>query len=78
VTEGPNRGDHLTLYEDGHFESDTWGTGTFKINGTNLILLYEYTFGKAAFECKLFRPFFWGKPRIKIDQNLNYYYIRTD
>ncbi len=78
VTEGPNHGDHLTLFEDGHFESDTWGTGTFKINGTKLTLLYNYSFGKAAFECKLFRPFFWGNPRIRIDPNLNYYYIQTN
>ncbi|MDO1445189.1 hypothetical protein Q0590_02950 [Rhodocytophaga aerolata] len=39
--EGPSRGDQLTLKKNGQFESDTWGNGSFAIDGSALVLSYN-------------------------------------
>ncbi|RZK58781.1 MAG: hypothetical protein EOO91_07260 [Pedobacter sp.] len=76
--EGPNKGDNLLLKQNGEFESDTWGKGTYKINGTRLNLSYSYSYGQAAYECSIYRPYFWGKPRISINSDLGYFFEKID
>ncbi|HEY0772282.1 MAG TPA: hypothetical protein VGD31_18300, partial [Sphingobacteriaceae bacterium] len=55
VVEGPKQGDKLTLKENGEFESDTWGRGKYLIRGSKLQLTYNYQYGKAGFECGIYR-----------------------
>ena len=74
TAEGPKQGDAITLKENGSFESDTWGKGTYKLSGSTLNLNYTYEFGKAEFETNIYRPLFVGNPRIRISEDLNYYF----
>jgi hypothetical protein len=76
--EGPSNGDILILKENGHFESDTWGNGTFEINGSTLDLSYAYELGNAEFQCSIYRPLFWGSPRINMDRDLRYYFKKIN
>ena len=78
--EGPNKGDYLILKSNGEFESDTWGKGTYKINGSRLELNYTYQYGQAeaGYNCIIYRKFFWGKPRISINSDLGYFFEKTD
>jgi hypothetical protein len=76
IVEGPKTGDYLILKENGTFESDTWGNGTYVINGSEIILNYKYELGLASFECKIYRPLFLGKPRISVCKDLDYYFKR--
>lgn len=76
IVEGPSQGDKLILKEDGTFESDTWGNGTYSINGSQLDLNYRYEFGEAGFSCCFYRPMFWGQPRINIVKDLGYYFSK--
>lgn len=72
--EGQKTGDYLYLKENGTFESNSWGNGTFIIDGSDLELSYTDKFGKSIFECSVYRPFFFGKPRISISRDLDYYF----
>ena len=78
VAEGPNQGDHLILKKNGEFESDTWGKGRYTISGSKLRLKYNYEFGRAGFECSIYRRFFWGEPRLSVVRDLNYYFAKKD
>jgi hypothetical protein len=78
VADGPNQGDKITLKENGNFESDTWGNGTYKLKGSTLKLNYKYEFGKAGFEINIYRTMFYGKPKLSIEKDLNYYFERID
>ncbi|MFC3559431.1 hypothetical protein [Pedobacter jamesrossensis] len=70
VPEGPNEGDKLILMNNGDFKSDTWGRGTYKIEGTRI----TFNTHELGFQTKLYRPFFLGKPRISISSDLGYYF----
>lgn len=74
IVDGPKTGDYLLLKENGTFESTTWENGTYKIIGSKLALKYKYEMGEAAFECGIYRPFFFGTPRISIESDLDYYF----
>lgn len=74
IVDGPKTGDILNLKENGTFESNTWGKGTYTINGSNLELNYNDNFGKSSFECGIYRPLFFGEPRISICSDLDYYF----
>lgn len=76
--DGPNQGDKLLLKKDGTFQSDTWGEGTYKINGTNLDLSYKYEYGRAGYKMMICRSFYWGKPRLSIIRDLEYYFEKND
>ncbi|MFD2162483.1 hypothetical protein ACFSJU_08760 [Paradesertivirga mongoliensis] len=78
VAEGPSKGDKLILKENGDFESDTWGKGVYKLDGSRLQLNYSCEFGKAGFETSIYRRFFWGKPRISIERDIGYYFRKKD
>ncbi len=36
--EGPHKGDYLILKDNGEFDSDTWGNGTYQVSGSRLKL----------------------------------------
>lgn len=74
IVDGPKTGDILNLKENGTFESDTWGKGTYIINGCDLELSYNDVFGKSGFELGIYRPLFFGEPRISVCRDLNYYF----
>ena len=76
VVDGPSTRDYLLLKENGTFESNTWGNGTYKINGSKLAFKYKYEMGEAGFECGIYRPFFFGTPRISICKDLDYYFLK--
>ena len=78
IADGPGQGDTLILKENGDFENGTWGKGTYHISGSKLSLTYEYEFGKAGFETSIYRPLFWGKPRIGVVKDLDYYYKKIN
>jgi len=78
VAEGPNLNDKLTLNDDGNFESDTWGKGTYEINGSDLELTYQYELGNAGFELTIYRPMFWGEPHLYVVKDLGYYFAKVD
>jgi len=70
VPEGPDQGDNLVLFNNGNFKSDTWGDGTYKIEGSRI----TFNTSELGFQTSLYRPFFFGKPRISISSDLDYYY----
>jgi hypothetical protein len=74
VVEGPNQGDVLTLNDNGSFESNAWGKGTYKLSGSKLILNYGVAYNQFTF----YRPLFLGKPRISVVRDLNYYFKKID
>lgn len=76
LPEGPSRGDSLKLKENGTFESDTWGNGTYILNGSELNLTYEH--GTAGFQTNISRPLFWDEPRIDIESDLCYYFKKIN
>lgn len=78
AAEEPRQGDRLTLKPDGQFASDTWGTGRFRLNGSRITLEYVYEYGKASNSYTIYRPFFWGRPRIKVNADLDHYFGRVD
>lgn len=77
IVDGPNTGDILNLKENGTFESNSWGNGTFIINGSDLELCYKNEFGKSSFECGIYRPLFFGEPHISICRDLDYYFKKN-
>lgn len=74
IVDGPKTGEYLLLKDNGTFESTTWGNGMYEINGSKLALKYKYEMGEAAFDCGIYRPFFFGTPRISIQSDLDYYF----
>jgi hypothetical protein len=77
IVDGPKTGDILNLKENGTFESNSWGNGTFIINGSDLELSYKDEFGKSSFDCGIYRPFFFGEPHISICRDLDYYFKKN-
>lgn len=81
VFEGPrpiSQGvDTLVIKNDNTFDSQTWGTGTYKVKpsifGTRIDLTYDYEMGKAGYEMLVTSPLF-GQERIWLDYDLNYYF----
>jgi len=79
LLEGPGRrGEKLFLLEDNKFKSDTWGNGTYKLKytfgGTRIDLTYNYEFGKASYHTSINRSYFFGKPQILLDKDLEFYF----
>jgi len=70
VAEGPREGDNLILLENGNFKSDTWGSGIYKIEGSRI----TFKTHELGYQTNLYRPFFWGEPRISISADLDYYF----
>ena len=81
LIDGPNFGDTLKIYSNNRFESQTWGNGKYRLkhslNGTKIDLTYKYEFGNAGYEMNIYRTFF-GKPRIDLDSDLEYYFEKVD
>lgn len=71
--------DTLILNKDNTFDSKTWGTGTYKVKpsifGTSIDLTYEYEMGKAGYQMLVTSPLF-GKERLWLDSDLNYYFVK--
>jgi hypothetical protein len=76
ILEGPSSIDTLTIYNDGTFKCKAWGKGTYTIKGSEIEFNYYYELGKAGFHTSITRPFFIGKPRISLFQDLEFYYIK--
>lgn len=74
IAEGPNSGDRLILEKEGYFRSTTWGKGTYELKGVRL-LLSSNEGGHSAY---FYRELFWGKPRIVVERDLNYYFEKLD
>jgi hypothetical protein len=78
LAESPHNGDKLLLKENGHFQSDTWGEGTYELRNGRLVLNYHDQMGEASFKTSFNREFFWSKPRIIIDYDLGHYFEKVD
>lgn len=69
--------DTLVINNDNTFNSQTWGTGTYKVKpsifGTRIDLTYDYEMGKAGNEMLVTSPVF-GQERIWLNYDLNYYF----
>ena len=69
--------DTLVINNDNSFDSQTWGTGTYKVKpsifGTRIDLTYDYEMGKAGYEMLVTSPLF-GRERIWLNHDLNYYF----
>ncbi len=79
LLEGPSRsGEKLFLLDDNKFESDTWGNGTYKLKytfgGTRIDFTYNYEFGRAGYLTSINRSYFFGKPQIILDRDLEFYF----
>ena len=81
LIDGPNFGDTLKILSNNRFESQTWGNGKYKlkhsISGTKINLSYKYEFGNAGYEMNIYRTFF-GKLRIDLNSDLEYYHEKID
>lgn len=77
VLEGPSGIDTLTLYSDGTFTSG-WADGKWIIEDGKWKARYQYTYGTAGYSMPIYRPFFLGTPRIRLDRDLNYYYLKIE
>jgi hypothetical protein len=82
ILEGPNSIEHgidtLIIYENGKFESNAWGKGTYKIeNRKRISFTYDYEFGKAGYNTNISKSTL-GKIRIILNQDLNFYYEKID
>lgn len=81
LMDGPDFGDTLKIYNNNRFESQTWGNGTYKLKhslkGTTIHLTYKYEFGNAGYEMNINRTLF-GKPRINLNSDLEYYFEKVD
>ncbi len=73
--------DTIKLYENNRFTSLYWGKGVYNIiysiRGTNIELFYTDEFGKASFNTSITR-FYWGKPKLILDWNQNYFYEKIN
>jgi len=78
LADGPKMGDQLSLKENGYFEWIPGESGTYEIQGSKLILNYDYEFGKGSYEYKIYRPFSLGVPRIGVSSDLEYYFQKVD
>lgn len=69
--------DTLKIFDDGTFESKTWGNGTYLVKGNflspRLRISYTYEFGKAGAEFIIQKPVI-GNLRIWLDQDLGFYF----
>lgn len=74
IMEGPKSVDTLKLYEDGTFQNNSWGKGTYLINGDEIHFRYSYELGTARYTSSLNRKFLIGSPRIKLNSDLGFYY----
>ncbi len=79
VLEGPGRiGEKLFLFKDNKFKSDTWGNGIYTLKytfgGTRIDLTYNYEFGRASYVTSINRSYFFGKPQIILERDLEFYF----
>ena len=72
ATYGVDNGDKLVLNKNGTFDSDSWGKGTYKINGAEI----TFKFDNDGFHTHFNRPMFFGKPRIIIFRDLGSEFIK--
>lgn len=81
LIDGPNFGDTLKIYSNNRFESETWGNGKYilkhSLTGTKIYLTYKYEFGNAGYEMDIYRTFY-GKPRIDLEGDLEYYFEKVN
>ncbi|OWP85397.1 hypothetical protein BWK59_00015 [Flavobacterium davisii] len=76
----PKELDTLFILPNNKFKNSYWGNGTYSlsysISGTRINLNYEYEFGKARFKSTINRTLF-GNPKITLNKDLDYYYIKV-
>ncbi|MCD2259499.1 hypothetical protein [Psychroserpens luteolus] len=72
ATFGVSNGDQLILNEDGTFQSDSWGTGTYVLKGKEI----EFNYNDGSIHTQFNRPLFFGKPRIIIFRDLKSEFIK--
>ena len=72
ATFGINNGDTLVLHDVGTFYCDSWGYGTYMINGSEITFKYGNTSHKTYFN----RPLFFGQPRIIIFRDLKSEFVK--
>lgn len=77
ILEGPYDSYTLVLFDDNKFISETWGEGTYQLNysirGTQIDLNANDASGMGGFNSHLERSFY-GKPRIVLFRDLNFYF----
>lgn len=73
--------DTLIIKNDNTFESQTWGSGTYKIKpsvfGSRIDFTYDYEMGKAGYEMMVSKPLFKAE-RIWLDYDMNFYFEKTN
>jgi hypothetical protein len=72
ATSGVQNGDKLTLSEDGTFQSDSWGNGTYILKGTEITFQYS----ESSFRTYFNRSLFYGQPRIIIFRDLKSEFVK--
>jgi hypothetical protein len=75
VAESPRQGEKLLLKKDGTFQSDSWGVGTYRINGAHLELFNN---GIQIRSMPIYRPFYWGKLRLSVVPDLEYGFQKSN
>ena len=82
IGENPHIEDTLELFSNNEFSSPYYGKGKYKlsygIDGTYIKLNYKDETGKTSFETSIYKPLFFGKPRIILFDDLNQYYEKID
>lgn len=75
--DGPSKGDTLVLNKNNTFHSQTWGKGTYKLEGSTITLEYNYEFGKATYQMELSRNSSL-RPKLVFDFDLEYCFEKID
>ena len=69
---GVQEGDTLRIHADGTFDSQSWGSGTYRIANDEITFLTE----NEAISTSFTRPYFYGSPRIQIFYDLNAEFVK--
>ena len=69
---GVKDGDTLSIHADGTFDSQSWGSGTYRIENDEITFRTE----NEAISTSFSRPYFYGRPRIQIFYDLNSEFVK--
>jgi hypothetical protein len=69
---GVQEGDTLRIHGDGTFDSQSWGSGTYRIANDEITFRTE----NEAISTFFRKPYFYGRPRITIFYDLNAEFVK--
>lgn len=69
---GVQEGDTLRIHADGTFDSQSWGSGTYRIANDEITFRTE----NEAISTSFRRPYFYGTPRIAIFYDVNAEFVK--